>query len=173
MGNDSRLIKNPIRCICNTALFFVPILFFLSCSSPRYVVVNSRHDVNLDDGDKRYICLNNEDARAYKDILGLRTTSGVTKYRQTKKIDTPVGEVLYAVIAGKYVMARDTLNKNWDAIPDYLRLLMKADLASELEKERIPASQLAGMYQQAFEAQTSDLNRDIIKIRIRQLRYGR
>lgn len=151
------------------------ILFLVSCSQPaRYVIIPDDLKNSGFEADQRYVCLTKNDAQANADILYLRTISDIQNYEQKRKESrSPIEDVLSNLIRKDYEKAGKLLNEYGDRIPEYLRLILKADLASEVEKEKVEISQLVKMYQEAIEVKTCDINREIIKLRIRQLRYGR
>jgi hypothetical protein len=152
-----------------------PIFFLVSCAQPaRYVIIpDDLKDLGFE-ADQRYVCLTKDDAQVNADLLNLRTISDVQNYEQKRKENrNPVEDVLYHLIRKDYEKARKLLGEYGDQIPEYLRLILKADLTSEIEKEKVEISQLVQMYQEAIEVKTCGINREIIKLRIRQLRYGR
>jgi hypothetical protein len=158
-------------------ILLLPIIMLLiSCASPaRYVIISEdMKDADLDNANQRYISLIKEDARDNNGLLTLRTKSAVRDYEQKRKAGSnPVEDVLSSLIREDYKQAEELLGKYWDRIPEYLRLVLKADLTYEHKGNGIEDNQLVKMYQEAFEVQTSDVSRNIIKLRIRQLRYGR
>lgn len=157
-------------------LAILNLLSLLTACSPatKYVLVTDRSDVNFADGDRFYLCLQTDDAKLVNGMLNLRTVSEVRKYEQTRTgtVD-PLEHILLDLIKADYSSAQAELNNRGDALPSYLRLLLKADLAYETGSQKIPTTQLVQMYQDAYENQACDLNKDLIKIRIRQVRYGR
>jgi hypothetical protein len=152
------------------------ILLLCACAHPaRYVIISEANpDTTLANTGQRYICLKEEDARHNAAILALHTQSDIEKYEQKNTGDrNPVEDVLSHLIEGKYDKAEESLRRNGDKIPDYLRLVLRADLASEGQEENVETGQLVKMYQEAYDTRGCALNRDLIKLRIRQLRYQR
>lgn len=150
-------------------------LLLAACAAPaRYVVVSEEaKDMHLDDVGQRLVPLSPRDAQANTTILGLRTRSSVEEYGRARRGDRgPLEEVLYQLISGRYGTAEETLRAHPGDILEHLRRLLVADLASE-HSPRVPTAELLKMYQEAHDAQESDTARAIIKLRIRQLRYGR
>jgi hypothetical protein len=148
---------------------------FTACSpATKYVLVTDRSDVNFADGDRFYLCLLTDDAKQVNGMLNLRTASEVKKYEQMRtKVADPLEQILFDLIKSNYALAQFKLDKQGDKLPLYLRLLLRADLAYENDSRKLSATQLVQMYQDAYENQACDLNKDLIKIRIRQVRYGR
>lgn len=154
----------------------MPFILLVSCAQPaRYRIVSEEtKDIHVGDPDQRYVFLNKEDAAKNREILALHTKAEVQAYAQRRKeSQNPIEDVLYHLVREEYQKAGELLNQYGERIPEYLRLVIKADLASQQEKSEVPVSQLVKMYQDAFEVQTHDLSREIIKLRIRQIRYGR
>lgn len=152
-----------------------PILFLISCAPPaRYVIINDDlKDLGLE-ANQRYVCLMEADAQANTEILHLRTISDVRNYEQRRKERrNPVEDVLYHLIREDYQKAGELLVEYSDQIPEYLRLVLKADLTSEIKKEKVETSYLVKLYQEATEVRTCYITQEIIRLRIRQLRYGR
>jgi len=148
----------------------------LACAVPaRYVVVSDspaewRGPV---DASQRLICLAPADVGAVAPMLELRTLPDVERYGRERRGDRgPVEDVLYAVVAGDYDHAEAALRSRPSAIPEYLRRLLAADLASE-RRATVPAGEVLKLYQDAYDAQESKVGKTIIELRIRQLRYGR
>ncbi len=159
---------HPLIAISRRFIFptVVNFLYLLSACSPatKYVLVTDRGDVNFADGDRFYLCLLADDAKRVSGMLRLRTASEVRKYEQTRTgVSDPLEQILFDLIKSNYASAQAELVSRGDALPSYLRLLLKADLAYELVQ----------MYQDAYEDQACEFNKDLIKIRIRQVRYGR
>jgi hypothetical protein len=152
------------------------ILLLCSCAHPaRYVIVSEEApDTTLANTGQRYICLKKEDARQHAAILALRTQSDIETYEKKSTGDRgPVEEVLYRMIRGDYARAGELLRQNGNQIPDYVRLVLRADLASEGQGDDAGTDRLVKMYQEAYDTQGCDISRDLIKLRIRQLRYRR
>jgi hypothetical protein len=166
--------KRPYLFPLISALPIIVLLF--SCSSPaRYVIISEdMKDAELRDANQRFVCLMKEDARDNAALLALNTKSAVRDYEQRRKAGlNPVEDVLSRLIQEDYKKAAELLNTYGDRIPAYLKLILKADLASEDKKKDMQDGELVKMYQAAFDVQNSEANREIIKLRIRQLRYGR
>lgn len=156
------------------AIILTALLGSAGCSRAKYIVVTDRSSVNFSDGDLFYICLRPEEAERVPRMLMLKTNSAVKKYQESRPMGSDVLEqVLFNVVSGDYSSALDHLKHKGDEIPAYLRLLLKADVARENRKQRPDPAQLVEMYQAAFDEPGCDLNRDIIKLRIRQVRYAR
>ena len=146
----------------------------LSSCAPyaRYVIINDHRDgIDFDYAGQRYICLSNKDAENMEGVIALRKKSDIRMYMQTRK-DThnQAEDVLAYLVIGDYKKSKELLQSQWHDMPEYLRLLLRADLASETETKR--KSSLVKLYQEAYDVQPCDINREIIKFRIRQLRYG-
>jgi hypothetical protein len=155
---------------------FLVLLLLCSCARPaRYVVISEdTRDPARGDGDQRLICLTKEDARDNASLLELNTESAIRDYEQKRTAgNNAVEDVLYHLIHGDNKKTEQLLNTYGDRIPPYLRLLLKADVASEYSQKGIQDAELVKMYQAAFDVQNVEANRVIIKLRIRQLRYGR
>jgi len=139
----------------------------------RYVLITDRNDVDFDDGSTRFICLQAGEAAKMPGLLGLYQDSDIEKYGKTRKQGgDPLEGVLFPLVRKDYGTANARLHQDWMALPEGLRLLLHADMEYETGKD-IPAERLTALYQDAYERQACDLNRDLIKLRIRQLRYGR
>jgi len=150
-------------------------LFIAGCSQPaKYILVTDRNDVNFADGDRFYICLQPEEAQRVRGMLTLRTKSSVKEYYKTRSGGPDaLEEILYDIISAHYSAAQGRMDTQGDSLPPYLRLLLKADLARENKRQRTDPGHLVQMYQAAFDDPGCGLNRDLIKLRIRQVRYGR
>ncbi len=156
-----------------TILLALLCLLLAACSpATKYVLVTDRSEVNFADGDRFYLCLLADDAKRMSGMLKLRTRADVHKYELTR-IDSsdPFERILFHLIRADYGAARAGLEQQGEMLPSYVRLLLKADLAYETSD--MPTTGLVQLYQEAFEGQGCDLNRDLIKMRIRQVRYGR
>ena len=154
-----------------------PILILLaSCSQPAKYVIVSDEMKTLDrtHTDQRYVCLTMDDARSNPDILTLQTKSDVLNYGKKRRDGRdPIEDVLFHLIRDDYQKAQELLSDYGDRIPEYLRLVLMADLASEGKEDPGDASRLVKMYQKALDVKSCAINREIINLRIRQLRYGR
>ena len=169
---------HPCNSINSRSIIFtlLSLLCLLSACSPatKYVIVTDRSDVNFADGDRFYLCLATDDARQVNGMLRLRTVSAVRKYEQTRAaVADPLEPILFDLITSNYTSAQAEMDDRGNALPLYLRLLLKADLARETGGQTIPAAKLVQLYQDAYDDQACELNKDLIKIRIRQVRYGR
>ena len=152
------------------------LLSLLAACTPltRHVLVTDRNEINFADGNRFYVCLQPDEAKQVNGLLNLRTTEDVKKYETTRQTTSePVEQLLFDVVRADYRAAKADLTSQGDRIPTYLQLLLKADLAYMTEGPQASSVQLVQLYQEAFEAQPCDLNRDLIKLRIRQVRYGR
>jgi predicted nucleic acid-binding Zn ribbon protein len=78
--------------------------------------------------------------------------------------------VLFELVRSNYPAVRTGLDEQGDLFPPYLRLLLKADLAYETGGQEMPTTKMTELYQEAFEGQPCNLNQDLIKSRIRQVR---
>lgn len=151
-------------------------LSLLTACSPsiKYFLVTDRSDVNFADGDRFYICLLADDAKRVNGMLGLRTLSDVKRYEKARSDSSdPLERIMFDLVRSDYLEAQAELDRQGDILPSYLRLLLKADLAYETSGKKMPTTQLVQLYQEAFEDQACELNKDLIKIRFRQVRYGR
>ncbi|MBI3621452.1 MAG: hypothetical protein HY208_04615 [Nitrospirae bacterium] len=153
------------------------LLLFCSCAPLAHSVVVSE-DVNVDweKTGRRYICLTREDAQRNGAILSLNTKKAVEKYERSRvehpRQTGPIEAVLYPLIHGDDHGTAQALHKNWDRLPDYLRLMLQADLSREgLGEEEARPDELLRMYRAALDAQTCALNRELMEFRIRQLKY--
>jgi hypothetical protein len=158
-------------------MFALPLFLLLcSCSSPaRYIVISEDSaQPSWESADQRYVCLASADARNNRDLLALQTRSDVQDYerKRTDRQD-PIESVLFHLIRDDYPKASELLRQHEDIIPEYLRLLLNADLAYEQTKNSAQTSQLFKKYQDAFEIQPCVISQTIIKLRIRQARYSR
>jgi hypothetical protein len=156
----------------------VPILLLLcSCAPPaRYVVVSEDASIDWEKTGQQYICLTRADAGQNSAILSLSTTKAIEKYERNRAEHPrqigPIEEVLYPLIREDHPGAAQVLRKNWERLPDYLRLVLKADLSREgLGEEEVRPDELLRMYRAALDAQTCALNRAMMEFRIRQLKY--
>jgi hypothetical protein len=152
------------------------LLFLLAACTPltRHVLITDRNEINFADGNKFYICLQPDEAKQVKGLLNLRTTEDVKKYETTRQTTAgPIEQILFDVVRADYRAAKADMTSRGDRIPTYLQLLLRADLVYLMEGTQASSLQLVQLYQDAFEAQLCDLNRDLIKLRIRQVRYGR
>jgi hypothetical protein len=167
--------RNWTRIVTHISLLPIIMLIFACASPPRYVVISEEmNDTTLANSNQRYISLVKKDAIENGALISLRTKSAIREYEEKRKSGSnPVENVLSSLISEDYKEAEAQLEKHWDEIPEYLRLVLKADLAYEHVGNGIEETRLVKMYQEAFEVQTSDISRNIIKLRIRQLRYGR
>ncbi|HEX9051141.1 MAG TPA: hypothetical protein VF841_11475 [Anaeromyxobacter sp.] len=148
----------------------------LSCAdAARYVVVTDATPFQPREAvEHRLIYVSEPDARASAGLVGLRATSSVRQYGGARRGDLGAVEaLLFETVSGAYGAAEDTLRAREAEIPVYLWRLLAADLASERSRTDLPAAELLGLYQKAYDVQQSDLARTIVKLRVRQLRYGR
>jgi hypothetical protein len=154
----------------------VLILLLCACAEPaRYVVIaEDAKDVRWEHTGQRLICLSKEDARSTPDLLALYTKSDIQKYEEKRKdVGDPVAGLLYHLIRADYQTTKELLDQHGDRIPAYVRTMLKADLAYENAGENVPPDKVVKLYQEAFELQPCDIGRNIIQLRIRQLRYRR
>ena len=160
-----------------TRILLLPILLLqFSCAKPaRYIIITEdAKDIRTENTGQFIICLTKEDARRNSDILELRTRSDIKEY-QKKRTDSrnPVEDVLYQLIREDYSRAETLLNQYGSSLPIYLRLAVRADLAAEGADRFHPTEELIKLYQEAFDVPGCDINRELIRFRIRQLRYRR
>jgi hypothetical protein len=81
---------------------------------------------------------------------------------------------LFHLLRQNYSKASEVLHQNEAAFPEYLRVLLNADLAyEELGRDPAKVTQLIKQYQDAYEIQPCAMSRDLINLRIRQVRYLR
>jgi hypothetical protein len=123
--------------------------------------------------DQREIWLAPAEAVGHTRLLGLATTSAVVEAAAANPPRDPLEAVLWPLLLGRHAEAEAALRAAWDGLPDYLRRLLAADLAVELAPPGEPATRAAALYQQAYDVQPSERSRGILKLRMRQLRYGR
>lgn len=156
------------------AVLMLAVLIMSGCGGrTRYVLVTDRNEVDFDNGSLRFICLQPDEAAKVTGLLTLYKDRDVQRYGESGKAgQDPIERVLYPMLRKDYGAARVQLEQNWTSLPDGLRLLLRADLSYENGKT-VTAEQLTLLYQDAYEHQPCDVNRDLIRLRIRQLRYGR
>lgn len=150
------------------------------CSSPaRYIVVSEDSTESSpayrENADQRFVCLASADARNHSGLLALRKQSDIQDYerKRTDRQD-PVERVLFHLLRQNYSKASEVLHQNEAAFPEYLRVLLNADLAyEELGRDPAKVTQLIKQYQDAYEIQPCAMSRDLINLRIRQVRYLR
>lgn len=152
------------------------VLLLSACAHPnRYAIFSEEgpHPAPANSA-QRLICLKKDDAQQHAAIVALRTDKDIEKYEKSNPGDrAPVDEILYRLVRGDYARAEELLRQNGDALPDYLRLVLRADLASEGQEEDVETGRLVELYQEAHDHPGCELNRGLIKLRIRQLRYRR
>ena len=159
-------------------LLIVPPLFLLlcSCSSPaRYIVISEDPaQLQWESANQRYVCLAPGDASTHRDLLALRTRSDIQEYerKRTNRQD-PIEGVLFHLIRDEYPKASELLRQHETTIPEYLRMLLDADLAYEEARTSSETNRLIKQYQDAFDVQPCAISRAIIQLRIRQVRYSR
>jgi hypothetical protein len=161
-------------------VFILPLLLLSACNAPaRYIVVSEdsaqSYRANHDNSDQRFICLTQADAHNHSGLLALRQQSDIEGYERMR-IDRqdPVERILFHLIRGEYDKAGDALHAHEATVPEYLRVLLNADLAYEAEaKNTAKAPQFIKQYQDAFDVQPCIMSREIINLRIRQVRYSR
>lgn len=163
-------VRHILLCVC-------PLLFLLcSCAQPaRYIIISEDSgNVTWENPDQRYICLARQDAGKSMELMALRTNSDIQKYELRREAgQDAVENVLYHLVRADYKKTKELMSQYGDSIPEYLRLLLRADLASEDSENDLQTNQLVSRYQEAFEVQPCDISRTIIQLRIRQLRYRR
>lgn len=161
-------------------LLILPILLLYACSpAARYIVVSE--DLAESSGGylnyvgQRFVCLSQTDARNNSGLLSLRTQSDIEDYERTRTDrQDPVEHLLLHLIREEYSKAREVLHDQESMLPTYLRLMLVADLAyEEAGRNRAQVSQLVKQYQDAYDVQPCAVSREIIKLRIRQVRYSR
>jgi len=161
-------------------MFILPFLLLCACNAPaRYIIVSEdsaeSYRAYRENADQRFVCLTPADARNHSGLLALRRQSDIEDYKR-KRTDPqdPVERVLFHLIREEYSKVSDVLHEHEAAVPAYLRVLLNADLAYEAEA-RNPAKhpQFIKQYQEVFEIQPCAMSREIINLRIRQVRYLR
>jgi hypothetical protein len=106
-------------------------------------------------------------------IIGLRSEEEIQRYEASRRgRRAPAEAVLYPLVVGRYADAEAALQIHRGALPEYLSRVLEADLAKERFPAVVPTQELVALYQRALDAQPSNRSRTIIKLRIRQLRYG-
>lgn len=155
------------------AIIVAALMLLGACAGhARYVLVTSRNDVDHSSGSQRYICLTGAESSRLPGMLALYSERDITRYERSRRTGDPLEDILFHVIRSDYRTAGTLLERHGRDVPPGLRLLLLADLSYETGTD-IPAERLRSLYQEAFEAQSCDLNRDLIQLRIRQMRYGR
>ena len=162
-------------------ILILPLLLVSACNPPaRYIVVSEdsaeSDPASRDNSDQRFLCLTPADAQKYRGLLALRKQSDIENYERKRSTDRqdPVEGILFHLIRGEYAKASDSLHQQEATVPEYLRVLLSADLAYEVEaKNSTNAPQLIKQYQGAFDVQPCAMSREIINLRIRQVRYLR
>jgi hypothetical protein len=162
-------------------IVMLPLLLVCACNPPpRYIVVPDdspeSYPASRDNSDQRFVCLTQADAQKYRGLLALRKQSDIEDYERTRRTDRqdPVEGILFHLIRGEYAKASDSLHQEEATVPEYLRALLRADLTYEVEaRNSINTPQLIKQYQDAFDVQPCAISREIINLRIRQVRYLR
>lgn len=149
------------------------VIWCVGCSpSARYVIVSD--DVKQISAAQRFIYVSQTDAQKAPGLLGLYKQSDITEYAEKRKAsDEPLETVLYHIVHGQYDEATEVLKQQAERLSPYLRLTVQADLAMERSGYVNNVDQVVRLYQDAYEAQTTDLGRSIIQLRLRQMRYRR
>ena len=161
-------------------LLILPILLLYACSpSARYMVVSedsagSSRAYRTHNG-QRFVCVSQVDARNNSGLLALRTRSDIEDYERTRTDrQDPVEHILFHLIREDYSKASEVLHEYEGTLPKYLRLMLAADLAyEEVGRNRAPVTELIKQYQDAYDVQPCRMSREIINLRIRQVRYTR
>lgn len=150
------------------------LVLLASCAAPaRYVIVTGRSDVDFSDGNQRFICISAADAMNLSGMVALRNDRDINRYGKGRSSASgPLEAILFQMIRNDYAAAGALLERDGRRVPEDLRLLLAADILYETAAD-IPRERLTRLYQEAFEKQSCDLNKDLIVLRIRQLRYGR
>jgi hypothetical protein len=150
------------------------VLVTAACSPPaRYVLVADRSEVDFSNGGQRFICLTATEASRLQGMLALYSERDIRRYERTRRDNgDPLEEIFFHLVRSEYAAAGSFLGKHGRSVPEGLRLLLQADIAYETGTD-VPVERLSALYQQAFEKQACELNRDLILLRIRQMRYGR
>lgn len=161
-------------------MLFISLLLLSACSAPaRYIVVSEdsaeayrAHRVNAD---QRFVCLAQADARNNRGLLALQQQSDIKEYERTRTDrQDPVERILFHLIREEYSKASDVLQQHEAVVPPYLRALLNADLAYETNgRNSANTPQFMKQYQDAFDVQPCAMSREIINLRMRQVRYMR
>lgn len=150
--------------------------FLLSACAPpaRYVLVTERKDVDYSSGSsQRYICLTAKEAMHLPGLIGLMNKKQIRRYAETRRPGSdPLEDILFHLVRNDYAAVGTLLERERKSVPEGLALLLRADIAYEKD-DNIPAERITAMYQQAYDVQSCELNRDLILLRIRQMRYVR
>ena|SRR5262245_15344247 len=160
-------------------IYIFPVFLLCGCNPPaRYIVVSEDSPESASasrvNADQRFVCLSQTDAKNNSGLLALGQQSDIQDYerKRTDRQD-PVERVLFHLIRAEYSQASDLLHQNQAAFPDYLRVLLDADLAYEQDRNSGDVTRFIKQYQDAFDVQPCAMSREIINLRIRQVRYFR
>lgn len=166
-----RRIRQGTRARCAVGLAAA---LLLGCANARYVVVRETPlPAEQDVPERRLVCVSEREARAAPGLLGLRTRASVEQYGRERRGDGgAVEEVLFRLVSGEYGRADEVLRARGAELPEYLRRLLVADLASE-RPGATASSALLRLYQDAYDAQETERGRAIVELRVRQVRFGR
>ena len=160
-------------------VFLLSLLLFAACNAPvRYVVVSEdsaeTYTASRENPAQRFVCLTHADAQNHSGLLALRRQSDIEDYERLR-IDRhdPVERILFHLIRGEYGKAGDALHEHEGTVPEYLRVLLRADLAYEAAANNTAnAARFIKQYQDAFDVQPCARSREMINLRIRQVRYS-
>jgi hypothetical protein len=160
-------------------VLLLSLLLFAACHAPvRYIVVSDdsaeTYSSFRENSAQRFVCLTHADAQNHSGLLALRRQSDIEDYerRRTDRHD-PVERILFHLIRGEYGKAGDALHEHEATVPEYLRVLLRADLAYEAAgKNSGNAAQFIKQYQDAFDLQPCAMSHEMINLRMRQVRYS-
>lgn len=160
-------------------VFLLSLLLFAACNAPvRYIVVSEdsaeTYSASRENPAQRFVCLTHADAQNHSGLLALRRQSDIEDYERTRTDrHDPVERILFHLIRGEYGKAGDALHEHEATVPEYLRVLLRADLAYEAAANNTAnAAQFIKQYQDAFDVQPCAMSREMINLRIRQVRYS-
>jgi len=146
-----------------------------ACSPIRYVAVAAGEpDDERWNADLRRIPLAAPEAVTAGPFLGLLSRPEIEEWERGRSgARSAVEEVLLPLVLGDHVRAGEKLRERGHELPEYLRLLLEADLLSERSPAERTAREVLAAYQRAWEAQPGRPGKEAIELRVRQLRYGR
>jgi hypothetical protein len=163
-------------------LLFVSLLFFLfDCSSNLYVITTNDEYANLMINSNvhysKYICINSSDSNSIivktASFLKKGNYDNASKYLSTindkRSDDYLLSRALLNMFTGNFSEASSLLLGLSDT-SNCLKILLYADCLSEKVKP-IPIQDIIGQYQRALDCNYNDVNKDIMDIRIKLLKY--
>lgn len=168
-------MASPASRLVATPLLLVAVALAGACSPIRYIVVaSSEPDDERWNADLRRIPLAAPEAAAAGPLLRLRSRSEVEEWARSRRdAGSAVEEVLLPLVLGDHARTGEKLRERSDELPEYLRLLLEADLLSERPPGERTARDVLAAYQRAWEAQPGKPGKAAVELRVRQLRYGR